>query len=56
MEIGNRERSGRKGRKKGIQKQTLVITAAAKSLQSCLTLCNPMDSSPPGSPIYETAN
>ena len=23
--------------------------AAAKLLQSCLTLCNPMDSSPPGS-------
>ena len=23
----------------------------AKSLQSCLTLCNPIDSSPPGSPI-----
>ena len=25
--------------------------AAAKSLQSCLTLCNPTDGSPPGSPI-----
>ena len=25
--------------------------AAAKSLQSCRTLCNPIDSSPPGSPI-----
>ena len=25
--------------------------AAAKSLQLCLTLCNPMDSSPPGSPV-----
>ena len=25
--------------------------AAAKSLQSCLTLCNPIDSSPPGSPV-----
>ena len=24
---------------------------AAKSLQSCLTLCDPIDSSPPGSPI-----
>ena len=24
---------------------------AAKSLQSCLTLCNPIDGSPPGSPI-----
>ena len=27
--------------------------AAAKSLQSCLTLCNPVDGSPPGSPIPE---
>ena len=25
--------------------------AAAKLLQSCLTLCDPIDSSPPGSPI-----
>ena len=25
--------------------------AAAKSLQSCLTLCHPIDSSPPGSLI-----
>ena len=25
--------------------------AAAKSLQSCLTVCNPIDSSPPGSPV-----
>ena len=30
----------------------LVATAAAaKLLQSCLTLCDPIDSSPPGSPI-----
>ena len=28
-----------------------IHTAAAKSLQSCLTLCNPIDGSPPGSPI-----
>ena len=26
--------------------------AAAKSLQSCLTLCDPMDCSPPGSSIH----
>ena len=25
--------------------------AAAKSLQSCLILCDPIDSSPPGSPV-----
>ena len=28
-----------------------VVAAAAKSLQSCPTLCNPIDGSPPGSPI-----
>src|SRR5574340_167266 len=27
-------------------------TAAAKSLQSCLTLCDPVDSSPPGSSVH----
>ena len=27
------------------------IVAAAKSLQSCPTLCDPIDSSPPGSPV-----
>ena len=27
--------------------------AAAKSLQSCPTLCDPLDGSPPGSPIHE---
>ena len=28
-----------------------AAAAAAKPLQSCLTLCDPIDSSPPGSPI-----
>jgi len=28
-----------------------AAAAAAKSLQSCPTLCDPIDSSPPGSPI-----
>ena len=28
-----------------------AAAVAAKSLQSCLTLCDPIDSSPPGSPI-----
>ena len=28
-----------------------TAAAAAKSLQSCLTLCDPIDSSPPGSPV-----
>ena len=31
-----------------------VAAAAAKSLQSCLTLCDSIDSSPPGSPIPGT--
>ena len=30
---------------------TVAAAAAAKSLQSCLTLCDAIDSSPPGSPI-----
>ena len=29
----------------------ILFSAAAKSLQSCLTLCNPIDGSPPGSPV-----
>ena len=29
----------------------LAAAAAAKSLQLCPTLCNPIDSSPPGSPV-----
>ena len=29
----------------------LSLSAAAKSLQSCPTLCDPMDGSPPGSPV-----
>ena len=28
-----------------------AAAAAAKSLQSCLTLCNPIDGRPPGSPV-----
>ena len=41
------------------RKQELIVVAfhhgsaaaAAKSLQSCLTLCDPIDGSPPGSPV-----
>ena len=29
----------------------VAAATAAKSLQSCPTLCDPIDSSPPGSPI-----
>jgi len=44
--------------KKHIQKvrselweEAIAAAAAAKSLQSCPTLCDPIDSSPPGSPV-----
>ena len=29
-----------------------AVAAAAKSLQSCLTLCNPKDGNPSGSPVH----
>ena len=32
-------------------KNHAAAAAAAKSLQSCPTLCDPIDGSPPGSPI-----
>ena len=31
--------------------ENFLFTAAAKSLQSCPTLCDPIDGSPPGSPV-----
>ena len=31
------------------KRSTLLVIAAAKSLQLCLTLCDPIDGSPPGS-------
>ena len=30
---------------------SFAAATAAKSLQSCLTLCNPIDGSPPGFPV-----
>ena len=35
----------------GIPLKQAAAVPVAKLLQSCLTLCNPMDGSPPGSPI-----
>ena len=32
-------------------RKTFAAAAAAKSLQSCPTLCDPTDGSPPGSPV-----
>ena len=34
-----------------LRKVLVPAAAAAKSLQSCPTLCDPIDSSPPGSPV-----
>ena len=44
--IGNRM----KKRIKTVNGHVPMLAAAAKSLQSCPTLCNPIDGSPPGSP------
>ena len=35
----------------GVNLYSVAAAAAAKSLQSCPTLCEPIDSSPPGSPV-----
>ena len=35
----------------GITRTSRCTAAAAKSLQSCPTLCDPIDGSPPGSPV-----
>jgi len=35
----------------GCQGRSAAAAAAAKSLQLCPTLCDPIDSSPPGSPV-----
>ena len=35
----------------GHEMPCLIAAATAKSFQLCLTLCDPRDSSPPGSPI-----
>ena len=39
------------GRKECFNRKELSAATAAKSLQSCLTLCDPIDGSPPGSPV-----
>ena len=36
---------------KGVNVQKLLVAAAAKSLQSCPTLCESIDGSPPGCPV-----
>ena len=46
-----KEESEKVGLKLNIQKTKIMAAAAAKLLQSCLTLCDPIDGSPPGSPV-----
>ena len=36
---------------KSLFQHHVAAAAAAKSLQSCPTLCDPIDGSPPGSPV-----
>ena len=38
-------------KKKNSPERRHAAAAAAKSLQSCPTLCDPIDGSPPGSPV-----
>ena len=48
----NESRKRNKNKKASIQQITWVqAAAAAKLFQSCLTLCDPIDGSPPGSPV-----
>ena len=47
----SQERNGFGWEKKKKSTRVLFAAAAAKSLQSCLTLCDPIDSSPPGSAV-----
>ena len=46
-----REHFQRETWKLPVCKDLNLDTAAAKSLQSCLTLCDPIDGSPPGSAV-----
>ena len=48
-----KEESEKVGLKLNIQKtKIMTAAAAAKSLQSYLTLCDPIDGGPPGSPVH----
>ena len=43
--------SGKEREPEGQDRDIGRLAAAAKSLQSCPTLCDPIDGSPPGCPI-----
>ena len=44
-------RQGRRRGQQAVRGNETVAAAAGKSLQSCPTLCDPMDGSPPGSAV-----
>ena len=49
---GNKDRNDEKNIKKDKSRgEKEAVAAAAKSLQSCPTLCDPIDGSPPGSSV-----
>ena len=50
LEEGEKRKEKIKERKKN-ESDLKCAAAAAKSLQSCPTLCDPIDGSPPGSPV-----
>ena len=45
------DRRNAKGNNPGTEAAAAAAAAAAASLQSCPTLCDPIDSSPPGYPV-----
>ena len=45
------EMSSSLGLEQETRRAAVAVAAAAKSLQSCPTLCDPTDGSPPGSPV-----
>ena len=47
----NQKERKEKKRKNLLLTNTLLYAAAAKSLRSCPTLCDPRDGSPPGFPV-----
>ena len=46
--------AGSSKKQESSRKTSAAAAAAAKSLQSCPTLCSPIDGSPPGSPVPGT--
>ena len=49
--VGAQYATGDQWRNNFRKNEGMAAAAAAKSLQSCTTLCDPIDSSPPGSPV-----